>query len=68
MPLREYHCLECGHVFENLERTPEDKPTQCAQCGAGQIEQLVSAHGGYSMNSGPSSVRPRGAGSFKRHK
>lgn len=68
MPLREYKCLDCGHVQENLERTPADTLTQCVSCGSGKLERIISTYGGYSMDSGPSSVRPRGAGSFKRRK
>jgi putative FmdB family regulatory protein len=68
MPIREYQCRECGHIMENFELKAEDALTQCVQCESGQIERLLSAHGGYSMDSGPSSIRPRRAGSFKRHK
>lgn len=68
MPIREYICKECGHIMENFERSSEDALTQCVQCDSCKVERLVSAHGGYMLDSGPSSVRPRGAGSFKRPK
>lgn len=69
MPIREYICKDCGHIFENFERGDEDKPTQCTQCDSGKIERLLSAHGGYSISgSNGASVRPRKAGSFKRHR
>lgn len=66
MPIRSYQCPECGHAVDNLERSPEEALTACPECESPKIEKVLTAHGGYSMQSGPSSVRPRGAGSFKR--
>jgi putative FmdB family regulatory protein len=68
MPLREYLCKDCGHVFENYERSTADAATQCVQCDSCLIERLVSAFGGYNGDLGSASTKPRGAGSFKRHK
>ena len=33
MPIREYHCTECGHDFEVLEG-PSSQTTECEVCGA----------------------------------
>jgi putative FmdB family regulatory protein len=65
MPLRDYHCPDCGITIEYLIRSDADVPTRCPDCSSEKIEQKISAHGGYSMDSGPASVRPRGAGAFK---
>lgn len=66
MPLRDYKCIGCGHVVEYLIRSDADVPTRCEACGSEQVEPCVSAHGGYSMDSGPASVTPKGSGSFKK--
>ena len=66
MPLRDYACLECHNVEEYLIRSDVDIPTRCSQCGSEKIEQIISAHGGYSGDFGPSSVTPKGSGSFKK--
>lgn len=68
MPLRDFKCIDCGHVVEYLIRSDADVPSRCEQCGSEKIEQQVSAHGGYFGNFGPSSVTPRSSGSFKRPK
>jgi predicted nucleic acid-binding Zn ribbon protein len=81
MPLREYVCKECGKVQEHLVRSTDPEPLCDAQTGPkttsagvvmgtcdGALSQLLTAPGGYQMNSGGSSTRPRRAGSFKRIK
>jgi len=68
MPIYEYFCSTCMHRFDELVRKPEEAPTQCPSCGSECLEKAVSAHGGYSFDSGPASVQPRSAGSFKRTK
>lgn len=69
MPIREFLCNDCGHVFEELVRHPEDMPQQCNHCECTRIHMLPTAPGGYQIhgNSG-SSTRPKSAGSFKRTK
>lgn len=67
MPLRDYECKACDHKFEDLQLAADIKP-QCPECNSLDVKPLVSAHGGYSMASGPSSIRPKRAGSFKRSK
>lgn len=66
-PIREIQCGDCSHIFEEILRLGDPKPP-CVQCDSKKTVILPSAHGGYTMNSGPSSVRPKGAGSFKRSK
>lgn len=44
---------------------PKDKQ-KCPKCGT--ISKRIPGSGGYHMNSGPSSVRPKGAGAFRGKK
>jgi putative FmdB family regulatory protein len=42
MPLYEYLCKKCGHVFEKIVKF-SDRPTKkCPECG-GAVEQTISA-------------------------
>lgn len=41
MPLYEYRCESCDHVFEALVQGSA-KPA-CAKCGAKKLEKLISA-------------------------
>jgi putative FmdB family regulatory protein len=66
MPLRDFLCLNCGHEFETLIRA--DEAQQCPHCESAKLDQLPALPGGYQMSSGPSSVRPKRAGSFKGKK
>ena len=65
-PIYEYKCNECGNVFDELVRKSDDEPSFCKYCASCQIERTVTAHGGYNFDSGSASVRPKGAGSFKK--
>lgn len=66
MPLKDYKCIDCSHVVEYLIRSDADIPTRCEACNSENIEPCISSHGGYNGDFGPSSVTPRGAGSFKK--
>lgn len=65
MPLREYRCQDCEKQTENLELKDSDKLLSCPNCGSDNLERMISAYGGYDFSSGPASVRPKQAGSFK---
>lgn len=65
MPIREYICLDCGHEQEHVVSHDGEHPL-CCHCDSNRLEKLFSITGGYKMNSGPSSVRPKGAGSRPR--
>ena len=43
MPIYEYECGECGHVFETLQRISEEPLTECPACGKPALKKLVSA-------------------------
>ncbi len=40
MPLFDYECLRCGHVFEVLEK-PGNPPSRCAACGGEDLRKRV---------------------------
>ncbi len=50
MPLYEYVCLDCGHVFEALQINHDDKPG-CANCTSENLKKMISAHSSYSGDS-----------------
>jgi putative FmdB family regulatory protein len=47
VPILEYQCQNCGHVFERLMRGIGDAPTvTCPKCGRRDVERLLSAFAG----------------------
>lgn len=42
MPIYEYECQRCGHIFEVLQAVKSGSPSGCVQCG-GQVERILSA-------------------------
>lgn len=68
MALYDFECNTCEITFESLYRPNDPQDTVvCPKCGdAEHVIRQISAPGGYKMDSGPSSVRPRYAGSFKK--
>jgi len=43
MPIYEYGCAQCKHVFDVLQKIDEPPPPECPQCGAKTLRKLVSA-------------------------
>ncbi|MDX2455981.1 MAG: zinc ribbon domain-containing protein [Gammaproteobacteria bacterium] len=43
MPIYEYQCDACGHVFERLQKISETPLTECPNCGAEALKKLLSA-------------------------
>lgn len=58
MPLREFSCQKCGHVFEALERTKAEK-ISCPSCGSFELKRKLScfATTGKNNHSGCSSCQ-----------
>lgn len=42
MPLYEYQCRKCSHLFERIQKFSDPPLTVCPKCG-GEVEQLISA-------------------------
>ncbi|MDP6437276.1 MAG: zinc ribbon domain-containing protein [Gammaproteobacteria bacterium] len=43
MPIYEYECRECGHVFDALQKMSDDPLTACPDCGKPELRKLLSA-------------------------
>jgi putative FmdB family regulatory protein len=43
MPMFEYACPNCGHVFEKLVLRRSAKAPECPKCGGDEVEQIFSA-------------------------
>ena len=43
MPIYEYQCEKCGHVFDTLQRISEDPLVDCPECNEPALKKLVSA-------------------------
>lgn len=43
MPIYEYACKSCGHVFDALQKMTEDPLSDCPDCGAPELKKLLSA-------------------------
>ena len=42
MPLYEYRCTKCNHVFEKIQKFSDPHVKNCPKCGA-KVEQVISA-------------------------
>ena len=45
MPVYEYQCKTCGHVFEREHAIGEKKKYRCPECSCNQTQKLVSQVG-----------------------
>jgi putative FmdB family regulatory protein len=43
MPIYEYECRECGHVFDALQKMSDDVLRDCPDCGKPELRKLLSA-------------------------
>lgn len=43
MPIYEYACNKCGHVFDVLQKISDPAPGECPACGAPDVRRLLSA-------------------------
>lgn len=43
MPIYEFKCNACGHVFERLQKLSDADPTACPDCGQEQVRRQVTA-------------------------
>jgi len=66
MPIREYICLGCDAVFENLELKPEDAPSECPYCKHKHHARKVTTYGGYNGDLGSATTKSKNHGSFRK--
>ncbi|MBU2498354.1 MAG: zinc ribbon domain-containing protein [Proteobacteria bacterium] len=58
MPIFEFRCLECGHLFEKLFVGANEKADlACPECQALSLERVVSRTS-YAMGAGPGGNKP----------
>jgi putative FmdB family regulatory protein len=43
MPIYEYQCKACEHVFDVLQKMSDDPLTYCPECGEPELRKLLSA-------------------------
>ena len=43
MPIYEFKCSKCGHLFETLVRTFNGRPDACPKCGAKDLDKQFSS-------------------------
>lgn len=43
MPIYEYECDECGHVFEQLQKFSDEPLKTCPECGKETLHKCISA-------------------------
>ena len=61
MPIFEYACPHCGHVFEKLVLTRHPEAPECPHCGWKQVEQSLDLrHGRCRSRVATGSLRPGG--------
>jgi putative FmdB family regulatory protein len=46
MPIRDYHCNDCKHIWEELRKDQSD-PSKCPECQRVNINRNVSAPNGF---------------------
>ena len=59
MPIYEFGCVECGHVFEKLFMdSDEEVDLVCPECKCQSLDRLVS-RANYAMGAGPGGNQPK---------
>ena len=43
MPIFDYECRNCGHVFDVLQKMSDDPLSECPECGQPDLRKLLSA-------------------------
>ena len=42
MPIYEYRCADCGHVFEEIQQFSDPDPDKCPSCESKEVGRLIS--------------------------
>lgn len=45
MPIYEFECRRCGHVWDRLQRLSDPDPADCPQCQAAEVGRRMTAAG-----------------------
>ncbi|MGC1182607.1 FmdB family zinc ribbon protein [Legionella sp.] len=45
MPIYEYKCTNCHHLFDLMQKISDEAITQCPQCNKNTVIKLISAAG-----------------------
>lgn len=45
MPIYEFECRQCGHVWDRLQRLSDPDPDACPQCAAAAVGRRMTAAG-----------------------
>ncbi len=61
MPIYEYRCQKCDHLFEQLVRFGDEPELKCPQCGSTEARKAFSLFGTGGANSSTSSSTSSGA-------
>jgi putative FmdB family regulatory protein len=61
MPLYEYECGNCGHLFERLRAMNEDAPA-CPTCESDRVMRRISMFAASTSSDGFRSSAPSGGG------
>lgn len=43
MPIFEYRCSACSHIFESLQRSAAAPAPACPECGGADVGRMISA-------------------------
>ena len=57
MPIFEYECRSCGHVYEVLTRAGQAAPKKCPKCGQPKLQRKFSVFSGGSSKPDSCSVQ-----------
>jgi putative FmdB family regulatory protein len=59
MPIYEFRCVECGHIFEMLfVKSDDPAELECPQCHCHSVDRLLSKSS-YTVGAGPGKNEPR---------
>lgn len=63
MPIHEFRCKSCGHVFEELIiRSTDRDELECPKCGTPRVDQLMSSFSTSASNSSGGGGHSHGGG------
>ena len=52
MPIYEYRCQCCGHVYEEFVRFGDEPDLTCPECGGTEARKVISLFGNASASNG----------------